>query len=237
MNPLSRTQAHSNWHYADIPFDQDGQHGPDPVTTWDGHSTPTNLIQAMAKVTTEIVAPGTPAPQRAMDLCWIEHMVGDIHQPLHAVSEYSDALPKGDRGGNEQSVSTPQYAKENLHSLWDGIEGRSTDPAVIRKVADRVEHEHPPAELARAAADQNVVDWARESHDAAVHDAYLDGHLKTVVGRGAGDVPPEPAGYEDRARAVSDGRIALGGERLAVMLEGIAGKLPAGAGTRATTRP
>src|SRR5262249_46203752 len=39
-------------------------------------------------------------PQRARALCWVLHLVGDIHQPLHTVSRFSADFPKGDKGGN-----------------------------------------------------------------------------------------------------------------------------------------
>lgn len=46
------------------------------------------------------------------------HYVGDIHQPLHAVSKYSKKQPKGDYGGNGYWISS-YGAFKNLHSLWD----------------------------------------------------------------------------------------------------------------------
>lgn len=51
-------------------------------------------------------------------LKWVVHLVGDIHQPLHAATH-------GDRGGNTVQVSffgerdNPPYGTINLHAIWD----------------------------------------------------------------------------------------------------------------------
>lgn len=57
--------------------------------------------------------------EKAVALCWILHLVGDLHQPLHTVALFSRAYyPEGDRGGNSIRVSwDPQPI--NLHSAWD----------------------------------------------------------------------------------------------------------------------
>lgn len=66
-----------------------------------------------------------PVSQRAVALAWVVHLVGDMHQPLHAGEA-------NDRGGNltcvmwrgEPSRLTagndhPQCSGANLHALWD----------------------------------------------------------------------------------------------------------------------
>ena len=187
----------------------------------------------MAKVTAELVAPGTPTPRRAIDLCWVEHLVGDIHQPLHAASLYEADLPDGDRGGNLDLVATgdAEHPTANLHAVWDGLEGGQADPAAVRGLADRIEGAHPPAGLVPAVVDQDVSDWAAESHALAVHDVYLDGRFHGLPRDAGGSPPPLPAGYADRARAVADerdrpGRVPPGRPART------RGRLPAAAGRR-----
>ena len=232
INPLERTEDHKPWHYVDYPFDQDGQQGPMPAEQWDGHDVPTNLLQAMKLVTTQLRDPATPAPRKAIDLCWVLHLVGDAHQPLHAVSLFSkdhpvskDQPPGGDQGGNLIHVRSSQNPDTNLHSLWDGLEGQSYDPGAIRKVADRVEKEHPPAAMAAAAAVLDPIVWAHESFDLAKHDAYEDGKVVGVTRDQAENnpdsVPPLPVGYEKQAHADADARIALAGYRLANVLRSL----------------
>jgi hypothetical protein len=65
--------------------------------------------------------------EKAVALCWILHLVGDLHQPLHSVALFSRAYyPEGDRGGNSIRVSwDPEPI--NLHSAWDRMPDRFED--------------------------------------------------------------------------------------------------------------
>jgi len=55
------------------------------------------------------------AAQRALALCWLLHLIGDIHQPLHTGALVTAQLfPDGDRGGN--AIRT---GDGNLHAVWD----------------------------------------------------------------------------------------------------------------------
>ena len=65
--------------------------------------------------------------EKAVALCWILHLVGDLHQPLHSVALFSRAhYPEGDRGGNSVRVSwDPEPI--NLHSAWDRMPDRFED--------------------------------------------------------------------------------------------------------------
>lgn len=48
------------------------------------------------------------------------HYIGDIHQPLHAVSRYTSKYPNGDRGGNSFPLKKFDNIDE-LHALWDSV--------------------------------------------------------------------------------------------------------------------
>jgi hypothetical protein len=228
-NPANRTEHHGPWHYVDYPYELDGVTGPVVDEQWDGHSMPANLLQAMAKATTELKDPQTPPDRKAIDLCWVEHLIGDIHQPLHAVSLYSKEYPHGDQGGNQLRIRTSENGIMNLHAFWDDVEGMSLNPDVIRKTADRIEKEHPQSELKAQVADLNVVDWAKESLALAKDRVYLNGALPHTTVQQAQEnpdsVPPLPADYEKNALATADVRMALGGYRLAAVLEDLAKSL------------
>ena len=49
------------------------------------------------------------------------HYVGDMHQPLHSVSEVNDEYKKGDRGGNSEYFKPTIDGVSNLHSIWDSV--------------------------------------------------------------------------------------------------------------------
>jgi S1/P1 Nuclease len=226
LNPLNRTESHPVWHYVDIPYDLGGVSGPQPAEKWDGHSFPENLFQAMDKVTGELADPSTPNDRKAIDLCWVEHLVGDIHQPLHATSLFSPQFPQGDKGGNLEMIRTDQGQVEPLHMFWDDVEGLSLDADVIRQEADRIEKAHPLSQFQGQLHDQDVIAWAKESYALAKADAYLNGQLLFVTRQQAeqdpASVPGFPAGYEKQALAVADVRMAQAGYRLADWLEKIA---------------
>jgi hypothetical protein len=226
VHPMNHTEHHGRWHYIDYPFDLDGVQGPAPEGQWDGHSDPANLFQALDKALTELKDGGTPADRKAIDLCWVEHLVGDIHQPLHAVSMYSKEYPNGDQGGNLVFIRNDNNEVEPLHTYWDGVEGLSLAPDEIRKIADRIERDHPAAALKDQVSDMSVADWAQESFLLAKSVTYLQGTLPHVTKAQAmaspESVPPLPAGYAQRARATADVRLALAAYRLAAVLDRVA---------------
>lgn len=230
-NPLQHTEHHGKWHYVDYPFNLDGVVGPQPVEDWDGTSDPANLLQAMQKMLSQLKDPQTTPDRQAIDLCWVEHLVGDVHQPLHAVSLYSKEYPTGDQGGNLDVVANPGdiivgTPSINLHSMWDDLEGLSLKPENIRAIADRIEKEEPADSVKDHLLPGDVKAWAMESFELAKSVTYLNGTLPHITRdqATAGDtpVPALPADYEKNAKAIADQRIGLAGYRLAAMLEEIA---------------
>jgi hypothetical protein len=246
-NPLQHTENHPIWHYVDYPYEFDGVQGPVVVEQWDGKSDPANLLQAMAKVRAELADAKTTPDRVAIDLCWVEHLVGDIHQPLHAVSLFSKQYPTGDRGGNSQILHNDgtliaNAPTINLHFIWDAMEGLSLDPDVIRKEADRIEHEHPVTETQTDnVAVGDVAEWAKESFAYAKSTAYLDGKLNHAtqdeVNMNPDLAPPLPPDYMKNGQALADQRIAQAGYRLAALLEEIAKGMDVTPTTAPTTGP
>ncbi len=59
--------------------------------------------------------------QKSFALRLVIHYVGDIHQPLHSVSEVDNQYPKGDRGGNSEYINPSIDGVGNLHSVWDSV--------------------------------------------------------------------------------------------------------------------
>jgi hypothetical protein len=215
------------WHYADIPFIVGdlpaGTPTPEqPSAHWDSHTEPKNAIEAFQKNVADLENAKLPAQERAVAISWIEHLVGDIHQPLHAVSLFSTSYPTGDRGGNSIIV-TANSSVTNLHSLWDGMLGNQQSTAIIDYQADRLMKRFPQKEFATALTHKEFADWAAESFEAAKKVVYLDGHLEGVPSdvqrqnRNA-PVPEVPAGYISNAMSTAEQRAALAGYRLAQVL-------------------
>src|SRR5919112_454099 len=69
------------------------------------------IIEAIAWYLQVLKSPDAPHNEKRIALRFVAHLVGDIHQPLHA--GFAE-----DRGGNSVEVRF-NGRKENLHSLWD----------------------------------------------------------------------------------------------------------------------
>ena len=87
-----------------------------------------NALQAMA-FNRRKMSQGKPEEQ-AVALCWLLHVLGDLHQPLHTTAAFSvHALdpaghPHGDAGGN--AIHLAEH--DNLHALWDAAPDENPDP-------------------------------------------------------------------------------------------------------------
>ncbi len=80
-----------------------------------GESDADNVVVALDYNMRLLADPATEAGQRAVALCWVLHLAGDIHQPLHTGSLFSTQLFRsGDAGGNGIDTS-----EGNLHAVWD----------------------------------------------------------------------------------------------------------------------
>jgi hypothetical protein len=84
-----------NWHFLDIPYVfPDKNH-------FSGKLPKPKELDIVKALTTDVPAghkDDDPA-RRAIALCWLLHLVGDIHQPLHGTTRFSDDYPEGDVGG------------------------------------------------------------------------------------------------------------------------------------------
>src|SRR5207302_908104 len=113
--------------------------------------------------------------KKAIALCWIIHQAGDIHQPLHAISRFSNAFPQGDRGGNlvhpfPNPRGSRPYSK-NLHAYWDDLLGDDDRVKTFNDLSERIEvvlSEFPRSSFTAAALkEDDVRAWSLESVEAA----------------------------------------------------------------------
>jgi hypothetical protein len=212
------------WHYVDYPMNPENVAAdPAPVETWDGKSDPVNLLQALDKCEKELADPATPLDRRAIALCWVLHLVGDIHQPLHATSLFGKKYPTGDKGGNAFIVRGPT-GNTGLHGIWDNMMGITRKPFAVEKVLEELKKN--PKLTRDAMKDQVAVKapaaWAKESYDLAAANVYdnaqLAGTTKELLTDKA-EAPPLPLGYMEKGHAIAGQRIMLGGHRLADVME------------------
>ena len=149
---------------------------------------------------------------------WILHVTGDLHQPLHCVSDYTTLLdPKtglatGDNGGNGFALGTGRY--KNLHSYWDAGITRATGPA--RSTARRAAKAEKANDLYSFGPELNDLEpshWIAEGANLAKSDVYS--------GVEAGVDCPEA--YGANADKVCLRQAALAGYRLAFLIQKLVG--------------
>lgn len=105
-----------------------------------------------------------PIAARAEAVMFLVHLVGDIHQPLHAADN-------NDRGGNDLRVRLPDGRVLALHAAWD--------TAFVREaLGAQTPHDAAGAWLAARRPSLKdwqagtVQDWMAESYQRAVDDVY-----------------------------------------------------------------
>ena len=164
--------AHNNWHYIDYSYVPPGSHVTAPPTPSE------NAIVALQKLTEEF--PSAEDEDAAITICWVLHLIGDIHQPLHCVTMYSEDFPQGDRGGNRCLVKMGDH-KVQLHKFFDGLLGSSTKPSAIFGMAVEVNslaEQNPDVIGGDLSSHTTFESWAKEGFENAKMYAYLNGDLK-----------------------------------------------------------
>jgi S1/P1 Nuclease len=202
----------SFWHYVNIPpdaasydRDRDCPRQPGVATGGRGDTWRDCVVDRIRYNQQRLADTSLDRADRAIALKFLVHLVGDLHQPLHALGV--------ERGGNGIRVSvfgspdcryddgTPHPC--NLHGVWD------TELIARRRLSDQQYVAELERIITQRGSSVTVTDspdeWAMESHAAAkrallpaqgvVDEAYYRAHIATV-----------------------DERLALGGWRLAVLV-------------------
>jgi hypothetical protein len=220
-------------HYIDKPFvlpadaglfaGRDLNPGPDQPT----------VLKALARCMKELKSPETPNADRAVALCWLEHLVGDIHQPLHCTSLYSSQFQGegGDQGGNLFGLRVGGRPIK-LHLYWDLLPGDDPNYLVDNPANAAVVYAHARdlAELLRGpeyrrdvfqerlAKHPDFPAWADEGFELAKTVVYQNGRLRGVALRHGTNAPPDapeaPEGYEKIALDLARKQMALAAYRL-----------------------
>jgi hypothetical protein len=208
--------SHGYWHFVDAAFASDAS--PVPATPVPNAATQiVALRQDIASSESDLL--------KSYDLVWLEHLVGDIHQPLHGAVRYSSG--QGDEGGNSVKIKLPlameksfegtlsKSAPTELHAFWDDLPGEGEPaPAIPDAVAFAGRLSAAPG---AAVADIDPSDWAAESLTLAKRDAYA-----APIGPGlhpsTGSAYVITQAYYNTAMQDAKVRIALAGARLAKLL-------------------
>jgi hypothetical protein len=232
----SRPEA-SPWHYIDIP------RGAPRSAIAESCPASTGCVTSAIEHQMELLRNnGTDARVRADALRFIIHFVGDLHQPLHRVSN-------NDLGGNcvpidffgnapvEKNPQSESYGP-NLHGIWDsGIIQQLKGAETVAEWAAALDHQFRSHADAWKEEGINVENWAWESHELANSVVYAklpvaipvekpelvkgcsdDNHVSTRMLKLHEQVSQQ---YVDAVAPTIDQQIAKAGVRLAMVLNKI----------------
>jgi hypothetical protein len=166
-------------------------------------------------------SPSTGAEEQRLALQFLLHLVGDLHQPLHAADNH-------DHGGNDIRVKGAGSPPGNLHHYWDTV--------FVRRLGTRADD--VSRELIAGISDDDrrawsagsPADWAKESFQIARNRVYGPlQHTSAHSGTGAdldagisGGGRPRPVTLDERYEAdagnVVAGQLQRAGVRLARLL-------------------
>lgn len=207
-----------NWHFVDLEIED-----PDLDTACNGRKplpprTPASagpandcVIDKITQFAAELGVGGTDAGERLLALKFVLHLVGDLHQPLHAADN-------NDAGGNRVKVVVEGFehkSRDALHGFFDSqfVDALARPPAalarqLILKITPQQEAEWKTG---------SVEDWAMEAFNVAFTDVYGDPPLsKDKVER-------LDAAYVQRAKADVAMQLSKAGVRLALILNQVFG--------------
>lgn len=209
-----------------------------------------NAVSQLVELARSVADTSGRADKRAIHLAWIFHLVGDIHQPLHAASRVTERRDEreGDRGGNGFGLDE---WNRNLHAFWDGaLDGRfradyrqqalaaltsdSNRPlpserfwSAFGELRDREYEIHKNRTAAEARARHPFDDAVRASLKSGDFEAWATESNQIVRNTlyppdlTRGEAPP--VAYADLAYDISLQRAALAGYRLADLLTKLLG--------------
>jgi len=223
-----KTKEYNDWHYIELPYTLEGT----PFPTGGKPNVVFGIDLCIDIINGRQTYPGIDKDQA---LVMLTHLVGDVHQPLHATSH-------GDLGGNKVKITnledpivaaTPDRA--NLHYFWDTsfrrvfedgkakesyleppylydqpIPGHRQALPLVKEQAALLLKAHPPAaDLPQGDAHS----WAAESHALG----FTLGYQQLPGGDSANPATLDQA-YTDNARNCAQQRVVTAGIRLANLL-------------------
>lgn len=201
-------------HYINFPYKPNGQpasvktRAPDNLNIFRGYADKLGIVNSKAK-----------DADRAIALCWLVHLIGDVHQPLHTTSLFSTKFKNGDRGGTLFFIRAKEGKSPiSLHKYWDDLLLSSQNLQDVKNYAIELRSRKEFArEKLTELASTNFQDWAvKESVEIAKEVAYRNGKLDG--GTQQAKAPALPEDYPTVAQPVAERRAVLAGYRMATTL-------------------
>lgn len=176
-----------------------------------------NLVTAIDYNTWVVANANLPLERRAVALCWVLHLMGDIHQPLHTGSLYSaNTFERGDLGGNR--IPTGNI---NLHARWDQA---LEDEGVAGNLPLAIEQVVGVSKPRIIGVESDWTQWMSESRQHLQTSVYTVEMLEAATradSNGEDEMMSVEVSddYIDEMKRISIQRIGLAGLRLAIWFE------------------
>lgn len=184
----------ANWHY--INMGEEGCVYDQPKQCADGNC----VVEALKAQSTLLADRSNSDAARLQALKFVVHLMGDIHQPMHAGYGH-------DRGGNTYQLQFDGRGT-NLHSLWDSgmfYAQRLDDEQFLQQLLALP----APQGVSRPQLQRDASRWAVESCHIAMRPGVYPGTRKV------------DEQYAAAWRPVAEAQVRLAGERLAQLLNSL----------------
>jgi hypothetical protein len=206
----------NKWHFIDRPLDD-----PDVASAHEEFdSEKEDLLYGMNQSISILTNTSTPhfVYEKIMMLRLLIHLIGDLHQPLHASTHYSKEDPKGDIGGNKLIVEW-KGRKMNLHKFWDSGAGELPEPSrpltsegkeQLDKIAKELMGKWPRSKVKDYLDVTNFEKWTYQMFFEAkqfIYQPLIDEHTTIIK-----------PGYQEQAWNLIGQNLALAGYRLRDLL-------------------
>lgn len=203
----STVYDHPTWHYINYVYAPEQGMARTDTTLATGET----ILQAF-DLNQQMLRSNAPDSSKAIALCWLFHLAGDVHQPLHTTALVDTQFPEGDRGGNLFKIKVLMSSQtSNLHSFWDGMLLDADDYASVRNLAAQIRQATPRNELPQLGK-ADIVTWSKESFILAQDNAYRSNTLRPGTDQ---DGAVLPADYVATVHPIARRQVALAGYRLA----------------------
>ena len=193
---------HRYWHFVDFPYAAGSPGEPPKVPN----------AQTEILLLKDAIGTNEADDIKSYDVVWLEHLIGDVHQPLHATSRFTKNHPHGDAGGNFL-LFCAKPCRDELHAYWDGLLGDKPTMAEVTRTSRSLLATGKPA----GADDADPTSWIHGSFQLATTAVYAapisDDNDPSVP---ISDRPD--AAYQARALAIARAQVTLAGYRLAALL-------------------
>ncbi len=163
------------------------------------------------------------AHDRAVSLCVVLHLFGDLHEPMHVANPVTKDKPKGHGLGSSFLVLDQGGEPTNLHTFWDYLPGAGLSYQAVAALAGELAAapELKPARLPEYHEHRSIPAWVHETFEVAVTFAYAENRVQyadaAAVKSGkilSSAIPALKPDYICDARETTHRRLALAAWRL-----------------------